>query len=421
MKQQKQKLLVISVFLLLTTTAHAINIRLIQIQNLPDVENLMPDLEYILNHEDHLSTFISDEYWDYDTTKEQLTGRLIEIVTTLEQYGNTGENQDQTLLKGLIYSYLYNLDVQEYYPRAIEELKKIENYSYKDYRYRWFLGTIYAKSVKPYEAIEQFEFVESRVPEDKLHPLFWADYAEALTFAFMQRKSLETFEKYALYGNIDLDDNWFYQGIKEKEVQTTADMEISSDELYQLLEREKGLGYLCRALNIWIPAKGEWTPSLYGYSNHVAALSYKSQDIEDEKGDTITYSIVNMMYINRADVMEHYLSLAPDVKILENHEFDAKFTVLEIKDPEQYKHIGGAHGLVVLYEPETDERTGDLVEQPSRIRTRPGSGASYMAFQPVHRRIPEKISYAFLLDSCENIFEESKADFIEFMDKVIIE
>ncbi len=52
-------------------------------------------------------------------------------------------------------------------------------YSRPDYRYKWFLGILYATSIKPFEAIDQFEYVESGVPEEKLHPLFWEDYAYA--------------------------------------------------------------------------------------------------------------------------------------------------------------------------------------------------------------------------------------------------
>ena len=416
---KKQLLLTLIILHFSTTTAYSINIRLIQIQNLPEVENLMPDLDYVLEHESILKVFIPDEYWEYDLSKQELAEKVIEIVQKLDSYDDADENQDLTLLKGLLSYYLFNLDQKGYYNRAIEELEKIDNYPNRDYRYKWFLGVVYSKSIQPFEAIEQFEFVETRVPEDQLHPLFWADYAEALSFAFMQRKSIEAFEKFSKYGSVNLQSNSMYQSLKEKMTEPAVEMEIKSDDFFQFFERESGLGYLCRPFGIWIPAQGNWTPRLFDYSKHFSGIMYKSQDIEDESGETITYSIASFLFADKDDVMEQFKAMAPIVDVIEDPAFDSRYTVLEIRNPEQYKHIGGAHGYVLIYEPEMGESTGESMEQPSKINT--GTGTSYLPFQTIYTRVPGKLSYVFLMDSCENIFEESRADFITFMEKVIIE
>lgn len=61
------------------------------------------------------------------------------------------------------------------------------------------------------------------------------------------------------------------------------------------------------------------------------------------------------------------------------------------------------------------------IEQASKIELGVTNGASYVPLSKKIRKISDNITYIFLLDSCENIHEQSKEDFVNFMSKVIIE
>jgi tetratricopeptide (TPR) repeat protein len=292
----------------------AIDMRLINLNNVPGIEKLEDDLLFVINHEYLLHSYIPDELWAHSLSKQDLTDRLIKLSTDLEAFDETIENQDLLLLKGLICYYLFNLDQQGHYDKAVEYWERIDSYSSPDYRYKWFSGILYATSIKPIEAIDQFEYVESRVPEEKLHPFFWEDYAYASFLAFMPGRAIDCFDKFSQYEGVNLENNSLYRSLKESFVVPAPDMEIPEEELFQIFERRTGVGFLSRPMGIWIPAQREWIPQFGGYYNNFGALGFQSQGIEDEQGNSITYSIAVYFHINDDDAVSKYTSLAPNVK-----------------------------------------------------------------------------------------------------------
>ncbi len=174
-------------------------------------------------------------------------------------------------------------------------------------------------------------------------------------------------------------------------------------------------------LGIWIPAQGEWIPKFYDYKNKFSALVFQSQNIENKHGNDITFSIGVYFYINNDDLISQYASFAPQVEQVNDLDIDNRYTVFEIHNPNQYEHIGGAHGYVVIYESEQSNRTGESIERPLKINIGADGTAKYLPLQTHYYRFPGKITYVFILDSCENIFEKSKSDFVNFMQEVLIE
>jgi hypothetical protein len=418
----KRILFVVIINISLAPFNYAIDVSLINLRNIPGIANLEDDLRFVMDNENFLRNWYPDDSWSCKYSKQELADRVIPLATKLDAIEDTIENQDLYLLKGLICYYLFNLDQKGYYDKAIDFLTRIDTFQHRDYRYKWFLGTVYALSIRPFDAIEQFEYVEQRVPEEMLPPYFWEEYAFAAYSALMPNRALNCFDHYSKYGKNDLEKNKLYKILVDSIVSTTVDMEIPKEDLFKLFERKTGIGFLSRPFGIWIPIKEKWGLRYYHYENHIGTIAFKPQSLEDESGNRIGFSIAAFFYVNRDEATSRWLTIAPYVEQVQHLAVDEQFTVFEIRDPEKYKDFGGLHGYVAIFESIEPGDPATSIERPSKIYRKKENISEYTIRPPKnYTRFPGEITYVFLLDSCENIFEGSENEFVNFLQNVIIQ
>lgn len=416
------KYLFFILLIFINTYTYSINLSLIKLTNINGINEVEKDILFLINNGRHLDNYIPDKYWDFKYTKQEYTEIMIRIIDSLHSLDQDKNNQDYYLLMGLLYFYLYNLDYPNSYDRAMENLSIISDFEQKDYRYKWFSGIINAKAAKSYLAIRDFEYITERVPEESLYPMFWGDYGFSALMAFMPGRSMEYFEKQAEFGDKDLADISIYQGISNSFVEGDLDHDIEYKDLYRLLKRENGLGFISYPFGIWIPTLGEWNVRQLDYKNRFSAIVFGSQKINDGSGNDITYSIGTYIYVDDDnDHITKQLDEFPKKIEIEMPGISDIFTIYEVWDPDLYSHIGGAHGFVAFYKSDAGIATNQEIEQASKINTGSTNGETYIPFSNKIMRISDNITYIFLLDSCENIYEQSKKDFVNFMSKVLIE
>jgi hypothetical protein len=415
----RKLLFVVTIAISLAPPNYAIDLSLINLRNVPGISDLESDLLFVMDNEYFLRNYIPDRIWNHQYSKQELADRLKQLSANLDAIEEPTENQDLLLLKGLMCFYLFNLDQEGCYDKAIDFLTRIDKFPHRDYRYKWFLGTVYASSVRPFDAIEQFEYVAQKVPKEKLPPYFWEEYAYASYLAFMPRRALNCFDYYSKQGQTDLEENQLYNIIVDSFLETSVDMEIPKEDLFQIFERRTGVGYLSRPFGIWIPAKKEWILRYSDYKNQIGTIIFQSQSMEDEHGNSITFSIAAFFYVNKDDAAGRWSTIAPQVEQVRYLPVDDKFTVFEIRDPEKYDGFGGAHGYFAVYESSESGDPDNSIERPSKIYAEKGGVYQYRPKN--YMRFPGKITYVFLLDSCESIFERSKNEFVDFLENLLIE
>lgn len=418
----KFKIFASSLLLLLFSSysMNAIGLNLIGLSNINGIDEIEEELLFIINEGQQLDSYIPDQYWDFPYSKEYYSEKLVKINDTIIKYEQTEHNQDYYLLLGLLNFYLYNLNYPDSFINADKYLRVIESFPNRDYRSKWFLGTMYAKAAKSFESIQEFEFIAERVPEESLHPLFWNDYAYSALMAFMPKRSMIYYELYSKYANISLENIKIYNSILESFTTKSVDEFIEKDDLFMIYKREEGYGFISYPLGIWVPVKDDWNIELLDYNNNFSAILCKSAKIKDSTDTEITYSIGSYFYIDQDIEISTELQKYKNHQKIEISGIDPKFEVYEIWDSEQYKHIGGAHGYIAFYRNAADINNLNF-EQPSKISTKNNGAETYVPFRNKINKLTENITYMFLLDSCENIFEQSKIDFIDFLSNVIIE
>src|SRR5665213_3449989 len=120
--------------------------------------------------------------WKATISKQQVISNLTLLYNGLALPDN--KNAETYLLLGDIAHYLYNLNIEEFYNKAVGNYQKAGSMSPNDYRVYWFLANHYSLSAQPALAIQTYQAAQKFLPE---HPsfLFWTDYSIACENAGM--------------------------------------------------------------------------------------------------------------------------------------------------------------------------------------------------------------------------------------------
>ena len=295
------------IVMLQATFLGAIGLQQIDSRNLPNIDSYSTQLDFVFQNESSLGGFIPDEYWKGPLTKAQMAEKLISIYSILAAQKNDPVNQDLCLLKGLICSYLYNLNYVEYLQKAVENFNLVESVPNHDYRFKWMLGMLDAKAAKPFQAIPQFSYVAKAIPQDKLHPLFWMDYAYAAGLAFMPVSAIHYFDIGSQYGGYNLEKNSLYQDFKKNLIMSSKDGTIPKDELYGVFQRDSGLGIFSRPLGIWLPIKEDWSLRMADYVKDQSFVMMTPAAIKAKNGQDITYTIAAFFKVADTDIQAKWM------------------------------------------------------------------------------------------------------------------
>lgn len=174
----------------LTTKITNANINAIDLPAANYPKALQPDIDFLTTNQSFYNHWA--HFWNYKIPKAKVIERLSTLYTTLDNLPN--KNTEANLLIGDIAHYLYNMEVDEYYKKAIDHYEAAKTLAPNDYRVYWFLANHYALSAKTIVAAQSYDQA-MRYQPPVAHPSFWADYAVACALANMPATAMYAAEK----------------------------------------------------------------------------------------------------------------------------------------------------------------------------------------------------------------------------------
>ena len=90
----------------------------------------------------------------------------------------------------------------------------------------------------------------------------------------------------------------------------------------------------------------------------------------------------------------------------------------EIFDKEKYSQFGGGHAILVHFTKEYSEDADVKMESAEDFSAHPSikNGVNFIRYKAAMCRANVPVTYFIMLDTCTFIYEESKKDFVNFIE-----
>ncbi|MGE5317574.1 MAG: tetratricopeptide repeat protein [Chloroflexota bacterium] len=360
--------------------------------------------------------------WKFDTPKEVVQIKLREYFTTFSSI--TPKNEELFLLLGDIAHYLYNLDDTAYFSKAVNNYNLAIKSNPKGYRAYWFLGFHYALSNVPTLAIENFLKAQELLPADQPAD-FWNEYAMATAITNMPSHCIYAMDQVKrISGVAGSFETQLGPTIHKRIVEIDKEMSYPKEDLWSISKGEK-IVFTSRPLGIKILVDPKWKLSIYDYNKRQSAFIINPPAIKNKKGKEINYTVALMMKsANDNDQLVEYInnfvSNSPDKSKISFSEKYPHMIAYEIKDKSMYQDIGGGHLYMIGIERNTPTYPGLLLENPATLPDGKAGQVNYYNADNSKNRFNGKIFYMIMLDSCEDIHDQSLAIFKALFDNQII-
>ncbi|HTB31391.1 MAG TPA: hypothetical protein VK808_05150 [Bacteroidia bacterium] len=397
------------------------NINYIDISKITKDSKLITAFNFIKNNQKYFDHWTHE--WRYDVSKEELIKQLKDSYSELSSIPNKSE--ELYLLLGDIGYYLFNLDENPFSDTAVHNFELAMKSSPKDYRPYWFLGNHYALSNHSDKAIDNYFKGESLLPTDAPAD-FWNDYAAAAGMANMPSHCFFAMDKVkSITGMEGSFEAHLGPAIYKRMIDVCKDSSFDDDYIWSESLGEKAT-FISRPLGIKFVIDSAWKITVTDYANHQSLFNMKPLQIKNKDGNEIKYTIqILSRTVNDTERLEPYVdtfvSKFPDrKKITFSQKYD-KMIAYEIRDKTVYQNIGGRYSYVIAIEREAPKYPGLLLEAPATIpNNNSGQGMQVYRAQRSKKRFDGKIFYMIMLDSCEDIYEQSYSVFKTFFDNQLI-
>jgi hypothetical protein len=389
---------------------------------LPSDESFMDDCRWLAENRNLVENYHSS--WDFKITKTEVEFRLRGLLEKINALIPTNKkNSDLMLLRVLIYHYLYNLDVKEYYEKTIAEANSFKVLFPDEYRIYWLLGSHFAQSNFSLKSIKEFEYAAKITGGRRMVPLFWFDYANAALIADMWKYGTTLMDKFAdSINDPHISDDTLYKVFHRHFISPSFDKEIPEKGVYQYQKRENTVGILCRLFGLFMPMKEDWGSKTTRVFKNGSSVSFVPPGIVNGKNKKITYTIMayfdannNVSFTDYIDKqMEPYSSYKRKNMPLGNY----PFKVYEMTDPSVYRNTGGMHGYIIFLSRKEPNEKGIAIEAPN------DSAYTAQFRTPAvneYDRYDGEIYYTILLDCCEDIFGKAFDVFKEFAEGLVFD
>ncbi len=419
MKQTKKVKILFLSFLLICTALYAGEMRYINYDDLQNFEAYEDEAILTYNHQNQFESYVPDDSWDYSYTREECVEFVKNLYNLLVENAEP-ENQEYLLLKGIVASYLFNLDEMEYFVEAENAFRAVQALPSYDYRCLWFLANHYMDSALVIKSVELFQNIFKAIPAENLLPDIFLDYALAAYMARMPMTAKHAYDLYEEYSGINMQSDPIYRNITE----LAHDFDGSNFDKQMIVQsqsRNGGGGFLIRPYGLWYTLKADWDVTVFDFSENNHFMMAQSQLITKNDHD-IGYSV--LMISSLAEKLEQSAAYIQFARMFDMYDECTEvdlfpdrndIVIFEYKDSDQYAEIGGAHGYFALvFKPWTETSDSDI-EIPQFTMEHDGE-IHYYQLTDFYKRYPGDIAHFLLLDSCDYIFEESKEDFLLFLD-----
>lgn len=418
--RQIMKRAIIFIFSILFTIDIFANVNFIDISKISSDSTYIASFNYIKDNKQFYDHWTND--WTYDKPKQELIKNLQEIYTSFSSIEN--KNTELFLLLGDISHYLHNLEDAAYHGIAVSNYNNAAKVSPNDYRCYWFLGYHYALSNVPTQAIDNFIKAEKLLPSNQSAD-FWNDYAWATAVTNMPSHCIYAMDKVQnISGKQGSFENQLGDNIRKSIVEVDKDRSYKKEDIWSVSTGEKTT-FVCRPLGIKILVDPTWELSIYDYAKRQGVFIINPPALKNKKGKEIDYTVALLMKVaDDNETLESYLnkfvSKYPDKKKIPFSDKYDKMIVYEIHDKTMYQDIGGGHLYMIGIERKMPEYPGLLLETPVTLPKGITHQVKYYTASDSKNRFKGNIFYAIMLDSCEDINEQSFTIFKTLFDKQII-
>jgi len=418
--RHKMKQAIIFLFSILLTLDTFANVNFIDISKISSDSEYIAAYDYIKDNKQFYDHWTND--WTYDKPKQELIKKLRQNYTTFSTI--TNKSTELFLLLGDISHYLYNLDDTAYYRIAVTNYNTAVKGSPNDFRCYWFLGYHYALSNVPTQAIDNFIKAEKLLSTDQPAD-FWNDYAWATAVTNMPSHCIYAMDKVKrISGKQGSFETQLGDNIHKRIVEVDKDNTYKKEDIWSASTGEKTT-FVCRPLGIKVLIDSTWDLSIYDYQKRQGVFIINPPTLKNKKGKEIHYTIALLMKVaDNNETLESYLnnfvSKYPDKKAIPFSDKYDKMISYEIHDKTMYQDIGGGHLYMIGVERKMPDYPGLLLESPVTLPKGSSDQVNYYTASDSKSRFKGKIFYAIMLDSCEDINEQSFSIFKKLFDTQII-
>lgn len=411
-------------FLFVVTSKEAIaNINAINFDKVNYPGSLQGKVDFLKANENIYNHWVHQ--WTYSIAKDVVIGNLTSLYTELDKISN--KTPDTYLLMGDIAHYLYNMEVETYYKTAIENYKKATELAPKDYRVYWFSANHYALSAKAVLAVVGFRMALTCLPKGLVNTLFWSEYSNACANANMPVTARYAAHQVSLaVGKRDQAEthviNVTAHALKAAPIDTT----IKANNLWAFTGKQNTILHFNNTLlGFKLSIDSTWKFRLGDYQNKGTFAMLEPNKETAANGRLITYSMLVMAKIAAdGQSLQQFMDGFTKSKKVKPVSFNVgqinNCIAYEITDPAIYADMGGSHNYAIAFERTEPEFAGMLLESPMAIPKNNNSNVAYYRAPQRYLRVKDKVYYLILLDTCEDIHEQSLAVFKDFLKNGIL-
>lgn len=415
----RKSILLVLIFLSLNCFG---NLNFIELKKIPNSEDLGTEFQFLHDNIQYIDHWEME--WNYDVNKNDISDRLKKIHKTLSKIDS--ENQELLLLLGDVSFFLYNLVDEPYFQLAVDYYTKAIHRDSGDYRAYWFLANHYAKGNAQLESIDFFLKAQRLLPI--IDPAeFWIDYSFATMVANMPSHTIFAMDQAkALLGRPSFIEEQLGHTVRNRIVPVNSDSTYHFRDLWTASKADM-INFISRPFGMKILIDSTWRPRFFNYDKNMSFVTFIPEPIGNEAGRNITYTIMFVVKVpsegeTLGDFINQFVSKYPDIQEgppLKNYPSSIS---MELRNPEMYADIGGAHMRVVGIERSEPQYPGLLLEKPMKIPSSPNSEPAFYRAGNSLDRFKGRIFYAVMLDACEDIYDQANAVFTKVLsEQAVIE
>jgi|WetSurMetagenome_2_1015567.scaffolds.fasta_scaffold00352_11 hypothetical protein len=364
--------------------------------------------------------------WDCETPREEM---LEELQGFYKRFSALPvKNEELFLLLGDISSYIYNLSIDDtlYYDKTVGYFKSAQDLNPDDYRVYWFLGRFYATENNRLEAVSRYFQAEKLLPFE--HPsAFWDDYAYSMYIANKLSHCIRAMDMAKYFtGNPGRFEQQYGESVNRLIVEADKDQSYAIGDIWTNVI-EKSVTFTSRPMGIKIMVDSTWKVSVKPYQDHQSGFGIYPPVIMTKEMKQFSPIIgILIKSANDGDNLNDYISgLISKYKSATRISYMNKYpdmVAYEVKDSTYYPEHGGAHHIVVGIERNAPKYPGLLLEDMAVYSDGSTGEPKNYSHVALKDRFRGRMFYTILLDTSEDIFDESFRVFKRmYDDRIIIE
>lgn len=364
--------------------------------------------------------------WQSDMPKNEVVDTLTALYNGLIKIANP--NTETYLLLGDVAHFLYNLDVEEYYSKAVGNYQHAAKLSPDDYRVYWFLANHYALSAQPMLAMETYQVASRHLPA-RPGFLFWSDYSAACGLAGMLNTANFAAHQASLAeGKESVAEQQITTVIKHTLVTPPVDTTMQDKDVWAVTGHSgRNLIFKNMMMGLEFQVDSNWNLQLSGYQKHISYAVVTPPQATTGTGEKVGYTFLVLVKVPApGETLQQFLDTFSGEsqnkqKIITGINKIYGGLAYEMRDSSIYKDCGGSHGYAIAIERDVPKYPGMKLEAPLEMPKNNAGKVNYYVMQQKYTRLNSKLYYFILMDSCEHIHNQSTAIFNNFLKNLLIE